>query len=83
VDVGIEISLYPLTEHVAPLIHDFIERLSACKALKVLPGSLSTQVYGEFEQVFAAVRAAVLGTLEARQAEGGRAAVVLKILGPL
>ena len=82
-DVGVEISLYPLTERAAPLIHDFIERLSVHRELKVVPGSLSTQVYGEFEQVFTAVREAVRGTLEARQAEGGRAAVVLKVLGPL
>ena len=78
-DVGVEISLYPLTERAAPLIHDFIEQLSARKELKVVPGSLGTQVYGEFEQVFTAVR----GTLEARQAASGRAAIVLKVLGPL
>ena len=82
-DVGVEISLYPLTERAAPLIHDFIEQLSVHKELKVVPGSLSTQVYGEFEQVFSAVRQVVRGTLEARQAEGGRSAVVLKVLGPL
>ncbi len=82
-DIGVEISLYPLTERAAPLIHDFIEQLSARTELKVVPGSLGTQVYGEFEQVFTAVREAVRGTLEARQAASGRAAIVLKVLGPL
>ncbi|MHB1542825.1 MAG: hypothetical protein ACYCUE_05365 [Steroidobacteraceae bacterium] len=82
-DIGVEISLYPLTERAAPLIHDFIEQLSARTELKVVPGSLGTQVYGEFDQVFTAVREAVRGTLEARQAASGRAAVVLKVLGPL
>jgi uncharacterized protein YqgV (UPF0045/DUF77 family) len=82
-DVGVEISVYPLTERAVPLIHDFIERLAVRKELKVVPGSLSTQVYGEFEQVFTAVREAMRDTLEARQADGGRAAFVLKVLGPL
>ena len=82
-DIGVEISLYPLTERAAPLIHDFIEQLSARTELKVVPGSLGTQVYGEFDQVFTAVREAVRGTLEARQAASGRAAIVLKVLGPL
>jgi uncharacterized protein YqgV (UPF0045/DUF77 family) len=82
-DIGIEISLYPLAEHFAPLIHECIGRLSAHPALKVVPGSLSTQVYGEYEQVFEAVREAVRATLAARAAEGGKAAFVLKILGPL
>ena len=82
-DIGVEISLSPLTERAAPLIHDFIEQLSARTELKVVPGSLGTQVYGEFDQVFTAVREAVRGTLEARQAASGRAAVVLKVLGPL
>lgn len=82
-DIGVEISLYPLTERFAPLIHAFIEQISAWPDLKVVPGSLSTQVYGEYEQVFTAVRAAVRATLEARQGDGGKAAVVLKVLGPL
>ena len=83
VDIGMDISLYPLEDSFAPVIHEFIERLCACADLKVLPGSLSTQVYGEYERVFAAVSEAVRATFEARQAVGARAAVVVKILGPL
>ena len=82
-DVGVEISLYPLAERFVPLIHEFIERLAARPDLKVLPGSLSTQVYGEYGQVFAAVHEAMRAALEAQAAQGGRAAVVLKVLGPL
>jgi uncharacterized protein YqgV (UPF0045/DUF77 family) len=83
VDVGVEISLYPLAERSAPLIHAFIDRLSAHEELKVVPSSFSTQVYGEFAQVFAAVHEAIEATFKARGAAGGRAAVVLKVLGPL
>lgn len=82
-DVGIEISLYPMTGNAASLIHDFIERLSVREDLKVLPGSLSTQVFGDFEHVFALVREAVRETLEVRRTDGARTAVVLKVLGPL
>lgn len=81
-DIGVEISLYPLTEGFAPVIHDFIDRLSARGDLKVVPGSLSTQVFGEYEQVFAALRCELRATFEARQAESGKAAFVLKVLGP-
>ncbi len=83
VDVGVEVSLYPLERRFAPLIHAFIGQLEAHPGLKVLPGSLSTQVYGEYGQVFSALREAMHATLEARQADGGRAAFVLKVLGPL
>lgn len=83
VDVGVEISLYPLDTRFAPVIHQFIERLSRVSDLKVLPGSLSTQVYGEYERVFTAVCEAMRVTLEERQAEGGKVAWVLKVLGPL
>jgi uncharacterized protein YqgV (UPF0045/DUF77 family) len=83
VDIGVDISLYPFEAHFAPVIHEFIERLSAHPGLKVLPGSLSTQVYGEYDQVFAAIREAVRATLEALQGAGTRAALVVKILGPL
>ena len=82
-DIGIDISLYPLAEHFVPLIHACIGRLSAHPELKVVPGSLSTQVYGEYEQAFEAVREAIRATLESQAAEGGKAAFVLKILGPL
>lgn len=82
-DIGVEISLYPLTEGFAPLIHDFIGRLAARADLKVVGGSLGTQVFGEYERVFEALRAELRATLEARQAESGKAAFVLKVLGPL
>lgn len=82
-DVGVEVSLYPFEGCYAPLIHTFIGQLEACADLKVLPGSLSTQVYGEYGRVFAALGEAMRTTLAARQADGSRAAFVLKVLGPL
>jgi uncharacterized protein YqgV (UPF0045/DUF77 family) len=81
-DIGVEISLYPLAEDFAPAIHDFIGRLSARQDLKVVAGSLSTQVFGEFEQVFEALRSELRTTFEARAIAAGKAAFVLKVLGP-
>lgn len=82
-DIGVDISLYPLAEGFAPLIHEFIGRLAAQGDLKVVAGSLSTQVFGEYERVFEALRSELRATLEARQAGSGKAAFVIKVLGPL
>jgi uncharacterized protein YqgV (UPF0045/DUF77 family) len=82
-EIGVEISLYPLAEHFAPEIHDFIARLAAAEDLKVVSGSLSTQVFGEYERVFEALRRELRVTFGNRGEQGGKAAFVLKVLGPL
>ena len=82
-EIGVEISLYPLAEHFAPQIHDFIARLSAVDDLKVVSGSLSTQVFGEYERVFEVLRRELRASFESRAEQAGKAAFVLKVLGPL
>ena len=82
-EIGVEISLYPLAEHFAPEIHDFIARLTAAGELKVVSGSLSTQVFGEYERVFEVLHRELRATFESRARQGGKAAFVLKVLGPL
>ena len=82
-EIGVEISLYPLAEQFAPEIHDFIARLAAVRDLKVVSSSLSTQVFGDYERVFEVLRRELRATLESRAGQGGRAAFVLKVLGPL
>ena len=82
-EIGVEISLYPLAEQFAPEIHDFIARLAAAGDLKVVSGSLSTQVFGEYERVFETLRRELRATFESRDRQGGKAAFVLKVLGPL
>lgn len=82
-EIGVEISLYPLAERFAPEIHDFIARLAAAADLKVVSGSLSTQVFGEYERVFETLRRELRASFESRERQGGRAAFVLKVLGPL
>jgi uncharacterized protein YqgV (UPF0045/DUF77 family) len=82
-EIGIEISLYPLAEHFAPEIHDFIARLEAAADLKVVSGSMSTQIFGEYERVFETLRRELRASFESRGGQGGKAAFVLKVLGPL
>jgi uncharacterized protein YqgV (UPF0045/DUF77 family) len=82
-EIGIEISLYPLAEQFAPEIHDFIARLEAAADLKVVSGSMSTQIFGEYERVFETLRRELRASFESRAEQGGKAAFVLKVLGPL
>jgi len=82
-EIGVEISLYPLAEQFAPEIHDFIARLAAAGDLKVVSGSLSTQIFGEYERVFEVLRRELRATFAGRGGQGGKAAFVLKVLGPL
>ncbi len=81
-EIGVEISLYPLAEHFAPQIHDFIARLSAAGDLKVVGGSLSTQVFGEYERVFEVLRRELRTTFESRERTAGKTVAVIKVLGP-
>ena len=82
-EIGVEISLYPLAERFAPVIHDFIARLTAAGDLKVVSSSLSTQIFGEYERVFETLHRELRTTLENQGGSGGKAAFVLKVLGPL
>ena len=78
-DIGVEISLYPLADDFIPPIAGFIERLNRHSGLKVVTSSMSTQVFGEYQRVFE-----VLGR-ECRQTfeEAGKSIFVMKVLGPL
>ena len=75
--VAVELSLYPLSDQFVPPILDFIERLKARPELTVATNSMSTQVSGEFEAVFGALRTEIATTLSRRE----RAVFVMKVLG--
>lgn len=75
--VAVELSLYPLTGDFVPPILDFIERLKARPGLAVVTNSMSTQVSGEFDTVFDALRAEMASSLAGRE----RAVFVMKVLG--
>jgi len=50
---AIEISMYPLSADYRPRIQAFIDRLNTHAELRVLTNSLSTQLWGDLDRVFA------------------------------
>ena len=82
-DIGVEISLYPLQREFAPLIREFLARLNADTGLRVVTNSMSTQVFGTYEAVMEALRRELRPTLGPLAAAGDKAVFVMKVLGPL
>jgi len=75
--ITVDISLYPLTANYIPSIKGFIDRLGRRPGLLLEYNSLSTQVRGELDTVFEALRAEIGRTFEGPD----RAVVVLKVIG--
>jgi uncharacterized protein YqgV (UPF0045/DUF77 family) len=78
-DIGVEISLYPLHQQYLAPIEDFIERLNADAALRVVTNSMSTQIFGEYESVMRCLLRELRITFEGND----KAVFVMKVLGPL
>ena len=78
-NIGVEISLYPLHDDYIPPIRGFIERLNADGRFKVLTNDMSTQVFGRYEDVMEALTRELRPTFE----RDGKAIFVMKVLGPL
>jgi uncharacterized protein YqgV (UPF0045/DUF77 family) len=78
-DIGVEISLYPLNQQYIPPIQDFIDRLNADHRLKVVTNSMSTQVFGDYDAVMQALSRELRPTFE----DNEKAVFVMKVLGPL
>ncbi len=73
-DVSVDISLYPLESEYIDTIWDFIDLLKANKNLTVVTNGLSTQVFGDYKEVMAALTEDILKVFEDH-----RAVFVLKI----
>jgi uncharacterized protein YqgV (UPF0045/DUF77 family) len=78
-DIAVELSLYPLQLEGVPKIKDFIDRLNRVSGVRVITNSLSTQVIGPFDLVFAALTREIKTTFE----QVDRSVVVMKVIGPL
>ena len=63
-DIGVEISLYPLQADFGEVIHRFIDRMSADGRFRVVSNSMSTQVFGPYDEVLDAVRRELRSTFE-------------------
>ena len=82
-DIGVEISLYPLKNGFVPVIREFVERLQQLPRLKVVTNSMSTQVFGAYEEVMDALRRELKSTFETLAESSDKGVFVLKVLGPL
>jgi uncharacterized protein YqgV (UPF0045/DUF77 family) len=78
-DIGVEISLYPLDKQFIPPIQNFIDRLHAERRLRVETNSMSTQVFGDYEVVMQTLTRELRVTFEGND----KAIFVMKVLGPL
>lgn len=78
-EIGVEISLYPLNAQFIPPIQDFIDRLNADGRFKVLTNSLSTQMFGRYEDIFEALARELRVTFE----NNDKAVFVMKVIGPM
>jgi uncharacterized protein YqgV (UPF0045/DUF77 family) len=75
--IAVEISLYPLdARYVAPIM-EFIERLRLYPDLQVVTNAMSTQIAGDHDLVFAALRSETLTTFKSES----RSVFVMKMLG--
>jgi uncharacterized protein YqgV (UPF0045/DUF77 family) len=83
-DIGVEISLYPLQAEFAAVIHGFLERLNADGRIRVISNSMSTQLFGPYDEVMEVVRRELRTTFGSLEAAGaGKAVFVMKVFGPL
>jgi uncharacterized protein YqgV (UPF0045/DUF77 family) len=82
-DIGVEISLYPLTPEFVPAIREFLARLNAHAPLKVVTSSMSTQVFGPYDLVMDVLRRELQVSFEHAGRRGEKAVFVMKVLGPL
>ena len=77
-EIGVEMSLYPLNADYIPPIQDFIDRLNANGRFKIVTNSMSTQVFGAYDDV--------MGVLVREMREtflhNDKAVFVMKVLGP-
>ena len=74
--VAVDISLYPIADDFIPPIDEVIERLNTYESLEVNTNPMSTQVFGEYDEVMAALNREIKATFESSP----RAVFAIKIL---
>lgn len=62
--VAVDISLYPLDADFVPPIKDVIRRLNDYDAIEVWTNAMSTQLFGDFDDVMAALKQEIGTTFE-------------------
>lgn len=71
-----EISLYPLHENYEEVIIDYILKLRQYEGLRVETNGMSTQVFGDYDTVMAALTAESKAVFES-----GKAVLMMKLIG--
>lgn len=77
--IGVEISLYPLNADYIPPIKDFIERINGDARLRVVTNAMSTQVFGDYDVILPLLQRELRATFD----HNAKAVFVMKVLGPL
>ena len=54
--ISVEISKYPLSAEYIPAIQSFIDRMNIYASLKIITNTMSTQVFGDFDDVMDAIK---------------------------
>ncbi len=72
----VDISLYPLKEDYRPLILNFIQQLHKAEDIRIETNSMSTQICGPYETVFAVLQECIKASFD----QSGDQVFVLKIL---
>ncbi|HLV48076.1 MAG TPA: YkoF family thiamine/hydroxymethylpyrimidine-binding protein [Aliidiomarina sp.] len=60
----VEISKYPFTPEYIEPIQGFIDELAKFDQIKVITNTLSTQIFGDYDEVMAAVQACIKFSFE-------------------
>ncbi len=55
-ELSVEISMYPLKDEYIPSIEAFIARLNDYPGLNVVTNTMSTQIFGDYEQIMDILR---------------------------
>ncbi len=74
--VSVEISVYPLDQEYGTSIIKFIHRLKEYENLKVVSNTMSSQIFGPYEEVMDALSREIKATFS----EGRTITVVMKML---
>jgi len=82
-DIGVEISLYPLRADFVSGVSEFLERLGMYRQLRVTTNSMSTQLFGPYDEVMETLRRELRTTFATLADASEKAVFVMKVMGPL
>ncbi len=67
-EVTVEVSLYPLRDDYEQVVLDFINSMHHHEGLRIETNGLSTQIFGEYDQVFDALKTEMKELYQKQQA---------------